>query len=296
MANNFPLPERAILAAAGKGTRFMPWTKTIPKEMLPLGDRPVIDHVVESLLEVGNLAITIVTAVGKTAIAEYYAPAEDLENHLKDKGKRSQASKVQQAATRPISIIYQQGRPPGNARPLLNALDHRLIEESGPPFFYMYADDYFEAEPSHASQLLDAYLRTGKSVISLVEVDPSDADKYGMAAVSEKIAPDIYKVTDLLEKPGAARAPSKFAAVGGYLLTSEIIPLVKQLAPSPRGEIELPEAIGKLAACGGVVGRIINGKYRDAGTPASFAAALHAFMLNSKEFGAEYIKIINSDR
>ncbi len=269
----------------------MPWTKTIPKEMLPLGDRPVIDHVVESLLEV-DVAITIVTAVGKTAISEYYAPQSDLEGALTKAGKMAQAEKVRQAANRPISIIYQNGRPPGNARPLVNALEHRLIQKDGLPFFYMYADDYFDAKPSHARQLLETYQRTGKSVISLVEVKAKDADKYGMAAVGAQISKGVFEVNDLVEKPGAAAAPSSFAAVSGYLLTHEVIPLVQRLRPSVRGEIELPEAIGQLARSGRVVGRVIDGRYCDAGTPASFAAALHRYMLDSSEFADEYRKLI----
>jgi len=291
-----PKATKAIIAAAGLGTRFLPWTKAMPKEMLPLGKAPIIQHIIEGLVTAGVEQVAIVGGPQKRAIENHFDPSVELEQALISRGKTAEAKQLHNISEMAHFVyIGQKGTPSGNARPLLNALESGFISIKQPePFFFMFADDFFNAKISQARQLRDVYQRTGKSVISLIKVEPAAANIYGMAKLGSKIDKDIFNVTDLAEKPGLRHRPSDYATVSGYLLTPEIIPLVKALKPSPRGEIELPEAVGELAKLGRVAGKVIDGEYHDAGNPASYAIAVIDYALKDKETRAKVTKYIEN--
>jgi UTP--glucose-1-phosphate uridylyltransferase len=256
--------RKAVIAAAGFGTRFLPQTKAMPKEMLPILDRPVIQLVVEDLVAAGVSDIIIVTGPTKRAIEDHFDRALELEDELREKGKHPVADRLKNIAEM-ANFIYvrQKGLPKGNARPALNAA-HLIADE---PFFMFYGDEFFTGEVPRSKQLLEVYEQTGKSVVSLIEVDKKDADKYGMAAISEQLNEKAFKLDGLIEKPGPDKTPSTFAANGGYLLTPEILPIIAELPVSARGEIELPEAINQLAQTDEVYGRFIDGTFQDTGSP-----------------------------
>lgn len=278
-------PTKAIICAAGMGTRFLPQTKAMPKEMLPIIDRPVIQLIVEEAVAAGVTDVIIVTGSSKRAIEDHFDSDQFLESELRAAGKESKADQLQDIAVM-ANFVYvrQKGLPKGNARPVINA--SHLIDHDE-PFFVFFADDFFRSEVPRAVQLKEAYNQTGKSVISLIEVAKKDADKYGMVALGGQLDERTYDVAELIEKPGEANAPSVFASVGGYLLTPGILPLLEALQPGNGGELTLADAINDLAKQGGVTGRFIDGVWHDAGDQLKYIQAIVDMALESDQYGKQ---------
>lgn len=265
-------PTKAVIAAAGLGTRFLPQSKAMPKEMLPIIDKPVIQIVVEQLVDSGVQTIIIVTGSTKRAIEDHFDRSDELENELIAKGKNELAQQIKAIAEMADFVyIRQKGSPKGNALPLLNAA-HLL--DKNEPFYMFFADDFFRSEIPHAKQLCDVYEQTGNSVISLIEVKPEDTKRYGIASIADKLDERTFKVNELVEKPGPEEASSNYASVGGYLLTPEILPVVEQQKAGVGGEIVLADSINKLAVQGKVYGKFIDGVYHDAGDKTRYLRAV----------------------
>lgn len=283
-------PTKAIICAAGLGTRFLPQTKAMPKEMLPIIDRPVIQLIVEEAVAAGVTEIIIVTGSTKRAIEDHFDRSDELEAELREKGKADKADEIK-AIAELANFIYirQKGTPKGNARPILNA--QHLIDDDE-PFFVFFADDFFRSSVPRAVQLREAYERTGKSVISLIEVDRKDADKYGMAAIGEDLGGHTFRLSELVEKPGAENTPSTFASVGGYLLTPDILPIIAQEKTGRGGEITLADSINELAQNDEVYGQFIQGVWHDTGDQLKYLKAVVDVALESEIYGtafAEYL-------
>jgi UTP--glucose-1-phosphate uridylyltransferase len=211
--------RKAVIAAAGFGTRFLPQTKAMPKEMLPLVDKPIIQYIVEELVEAGIEDIVIVTGYHKRSIEDHFDHmSADLRTQLRDGNKLElleETKKISELAN--FAYIRQKG-PYGTATPVMNA-EHLLGDE---PFIYTYADDLIMATPSSFRQMIDAYEKTNSSIFSCVAVDKDeDYDKYGIIAGIET-EPGLVKVDKIIEKPGKENAPSNLASVSGYLLTPDI--------------------------------------------------------------------------
>lgn len=283
--NNHKPVTKAIIAAAGFGTRFLPQTKAMPKEMLPIIDKPVIQMIVEEAVEAGVTEVIIVTGSTKRAIEDHFDRAVELEDELNAKGKQKEAEQIKQIAEMANFIyIRQKGEPRGNARLVLNA-SHLLGDE---PFFVFFADDFFRSSTPRAVQLLEAYQQTGKSVISVIEVDASDADKYGMVKLGKQINDKTYEVEQLIEKPGIQNSPSNIASVGGYLLTPDILPILKEEHVSKRGEVELSEAINIMCQQNLVSCRKIEGIYHDTGNKVKYLEALVDTALTHPEIATDF--------
>lgn len=283
--------HKAVIAAAGLGTRFLPFTKSMPKEMLPLGNIPIIQHIVEGLVKAGVKQIVIVGGPQKRAIENHFDPSIELEQALAQKGKLKEVESIRKVPQL-ANFIYmgQKGEPAGNARPLLNAVEAGFISEhEEEPFFFMFADDFFEfgTEVSHAQQLINVYQKTRKSVISLTKVEPEKASIYGMVDLGREVHKDIFEIKSIVEKPGKKNRPSDFATVSGYLLNPEIISFVKKLKPSKNGEIVMAEAIGQMAEQGKVVGALIHDEWHDAGNPTSYAIAIIDYALKNPHSAKE---------
>lgn len=285
-------PTKAIIAAAGLGTRFLPQTKAMPKEMLPIIDKPVIQIIVEQLVDSGVTEIIIVTGSTKRAIEDHFDRSDELENELRAKGKNDNADEIKKIAEM-ANFIYlrQKGTPKGNARPLINA--SHLIDDDE-PFYMFFADDFFRSKTPHAEQLCETYLETGAPVISLISVEPEATKRYGMADVDgANPAESPVKVKQLIEKPGPDNTPSLYAAVGGYLLTPSIMPIVKQEKPGHGGEIGLADSINEYAKNGGLVmGKYIEGIYHDAGDKLSYLKAVADHALSDPNIGEDYRKYL----
>jgi UTP--glucose-1-phosphate uridylyltransferase len=259
--------RKAVIAAAGLGTRFLPQTKAMPKEMLPIIDKPVIQLVVEGLVEAGVEDIIIVTGPTKRAIEDHFDRSLELESELLQKDKTETADMLRDIA-RLANFVYirQKGSPKGNARPILNA-SHMLGNE---PFFFFFADDFFTGEVSTAKQLLDVYMKTGKSVVALREVPDSEISSYGIADVIEKVGDSMVSVRGVVEKPDRSSAPSNLAVGSGYLLTPDILAILEQEKVGPDGEIRINDAFTELAEQGALYGFTINGEYHDTGNPDAY--------------------------
>lgn len=283
-------PTKAIICAAGLGTRFLPQTKAMPKEMLPIIDRPVIQLIVEEAVAAGVTEIIIVTGSTKRSIEDHFDRSDELEAELREKGKHDKADQIKQIAEM-ANFVYvrQKGTPKGNARPILNA--QHLIDDDE-PFFVFFADDFFRSEVPRAKQLLDVYEKTGKSVISLIEVDKKDADKYGMAAIDAPLDEQAFRLAKLVEKPGEANTPSNFASVGGYLLTPDILPIIAQENVDKNGEITLADSINELAQNDEVYGKFIQGIWHDTGDQLKYIKAVVDLALESEEYGAQLAEFL----
>jgi UTP--glucose-1-phosphate uridylyltransferase len=278
-------PTKAIICAAGLGTRFLPQTKAMPKEMLPLIDRPVIQVIVEQAVAAGVTEVIIVTGSTKRAIEDHFDRSDELEAELRQKGKHDKADEIKQIAEL-ANFVYvrQKGSPKGNARPILNA---RHLINDDEPFFVFFADDFFRSETPWPLQLKAAHGKTGKSVISLIEVDKKDADKYGMAVLTDDMGGNLFRLSGLMEKPGQENAPSNFASVGSYLLTPEIWQYLEKEEVGVGGEISLPDSLNQLAAAGEVYGQFIEGVWHDTGDQLKYIKAVIDLALESDEYGVE---------
>ncbi len=284
-------PTKAIICAAGLGTRFLPQTKAMPKEMLPIIDRPVIQLIVEEAVAAGVTDIIIVTGSTKRAIEDHFDRSDELEAELREKGKNDKADQIKSIAELANFVyIRQKGTPKGNARPILNA-QHMIDDDE--PFFVFFADDFFRSSVPRAVQLKQAYERTGKSVISLIEVEKKEADKYGMAAIGDDLGKRTFRLNQLVEKPGEANTPSNFASVGGYLLTPDILPLIAQEKVDRNGEITLADSINELAQRDEVYGQFIEGIWHDTGDQLKYLKAVVDVALESDIYGeafADYLR------
>jgi UTP--glucose-1-phosphate uridylyltransferase len=279
-------PTKAVIAAAGFGTRFLPQTKAMPKEMLPIVDKPVIQIIVEQLVAAGVTDIIIVTGSSKRAIEDHFDRSDDLEAELRAKGKDTYADMIRDIAEM-ANFVYvrQKGTPKGNSRPLLNAR-HLLGKDE--PFFYLFADDFFRCEVPYPQQLLEAYDKTGAPVISAVKVEPEDAKRLGMIDTVEQLDDHTFKVNGLVEKPGPENTPSLFASVGSFLLTPDILEIIEKEQTGVGGEIVLADAINEFAKTNDIYCRFIEGVWHDAGDKGRYLQAIVDHALLDPELGGEF--------
>lgn len=272
MVCNMKTPTKAIIAAAGLGTRFLPQTKAMPKEMLPIVDKPVIQIIVEHLVAAGVETIIIVTGYTKRALEDHFDRSEELENELRAKGKDELAEQVEKIGNL-ANFVYvrQKGTPKGNARPVLNA---RHLIDDDEPFFVIFADDFFRSEVPYPMQLLEAYKKTESTVISLVKVQPEDTKRLGIAVTDGEEDGGTVKLKGFMEKPGPDNAPSLYASVGSYLLTPDIWPILEKEKIGHGDELVLGDSIGELAVSSSVYGQVIEGVWHDAGDKSRYLQAI----------------------
>ncbi len=274
--------RKAVIAAAGMGTRFLPQTKAMPKEMLPIIDKPVIQLVVEGLVEAGVEDIIIVTGPTKRAIEDHFDRSLELEGELRRKGKNKIADgliKIAEMAN--FTYIRQKGLPRGNARPILNA-SHIVGKE---PFFFFFADDFFSGRHSAASQMLSVFQKTGKTIVALRKVPKPEISNYGIAEIDQNLKNGLFKITRIVEKPNIDTAPSDLAVGSGYLLTPEVLQILRKEKVGPDGEIRISDAMQELAQKEDVYGLEIKGEYHDTGNPESYLKTLIDVTLKNPHHG-----------
>ncbi len=287
--------RKAVIPAAGIGSRLLPLTKAIPKEMLPVGDKPVIEHTVRELVASGITDITIVVSAGKSLIQDHFRPNPALVAQLRADGKAAYADAVEEVGelSRLGHITYlDQHGPYGNGTPVLNAA-RNLGDE---PMLVLWPDDVFVAEVPRAQQLIDAYNKTKSPVLALMPMEPGESARYGVPVVEETFDNGLMRITGLVEKPKPEDAPSAFAAVGGYVVTPGIVEeLDKQVADwySHRtGEVYLTDAINAFAAANAVYGQVIQGRWYDTGNPADYLIAQFASALTHPQYGPRLRQLV----
>jgi UTP--glucose-1-phosphate uridylyltransferase len=280
--------RRAVIPAAGLGSRLLPLTKAIPKEMLPVGDQPVIEHTVRELVASGITDITIVISGGKSLIQDHFRPNPALVEQLRADGKTGYADAVEEIAELAhqghITYLDQNG-PYGNGTPVLNAA-HNFSDE---PMLVLWPDDVFVAEVPRAQQLIRAYEMTNCPVLALMPMEPAESQRYGVPVIKENLGDGLLRITGLVEKPKPADAPSAFAAIGGYVITPGIVDELREQTKRwyehRTGEIYLTDAINAYAAGRAVYGQVISGRWYDTGNPADYLVAQMASALAHPQYG-----------
>lgn len=282
--------RKAVIPAAGIGSRLLPLTKAIPKEMLPVGDKPVIEHTVRELVSSGITDITIVVSGGKNLIEEHFRPNTTLVEQLRADGKTAYADAVEEvgelSARGHITYLHQHG-PYGNGTPVLNA--SRSFGDE--PVLVLWPDDVFVAEVPRAQQLMRAYAQTSSPVLALMPMAPENSRRYGVPIIDEELDGGLLRIRGIVEKPQPHEARSEYAAIGGYVITSGIIDELREQTQrwyeqADPGEIYLTDAINAYAKSHDVYGQVIQGQWYDTGNPADYLVAQFAFALAHPEYGS----------
>jgi UTP--glucose-1-phosphate uridylyltransferase len=281
--------RKAIIPAAGFGTRFLPATKAMPKEMLPIVDKPIIQYVVEEAVASGIEDIIIVTGWHKRTIEDHFDYPFELEKRLEEAGKHEQAEEVRKIAELANFIYVRQKGTYGNGTPILNA--QRVIGDE--PFAVLWGDEFIHSSPPRLKQMVDVWEKYGVPNVSAVRVPDSSVDKYGIADVTQ-VEGNVHKINKIVEKPAIGKAPSNFATHGAYILPPKIFEILAGVKPGKGGEIWLVDAINKLAKESEVQAvEIANGKYYDTGNKLEYLKAVVEFGLKhedlKKDFG-DYLK------
>ncbi len=279
--------RKAVIPAAGFGTRFLPQTKAMPKEMLPIVDKPVIQYVVEEAVASGIRDIVIVTGSLKRAIEDHFDyPNAELMQNLEAGGKTEFMEMVKKIGEMANFIYVRQKGPYGNGTPVLSA--EPAIEDE--PFAVLWGDEFIYAEPPRLQQMIEVYEKYGGVVISGVRIEKKeDLKRYGIADL-EPVEGKVSKIKAIVEKPDPDQAPSNIATHGAYILPPEIFPALKSLAPGKGGEIWLVDAINLLQEQGVPIYavEIENGKYYDTGNKLEYMKTIVELALNHPDISEEF--------
>lgn len=289
---------KAVIPAAGFGTRFLPQTKAMPKEMLPIVDKPVIQYVVEELVEAGITDIIMVTGYHKRTIEDHFdLPSRELIENLKLGGEKKKhfLDEVQQISDLANFIYVRQKGPYGNGTPLMN-VRHIVGDE---PFIYTWSDDFIAASPSRFKQLITMYEKYGSTCLASVRVtEDEEYDRYGFAGGTE-IEDGVMDVSEIVEKPGKEKAPSNLANVSGFIFTPDIFGYLEQAMKTlPEGEeLYYNDALKQMLADGKKIFaiEIKNGKYYDTGNKMQYLKTVVEFALRHPELNddfREYLKTL----
>ncbi len=288
---------KAVIAAAGFGTRFLPQTKAMPKEMLPLIDKPVIQYIVEHLVAAGIKDIIIVGSTSKRAIEDHFdLPNQDLLANLREGGDKKQPliDKIEGVAELANFIYVRQKGPYGTATPVMNAA-HLIGDE---PFIYAFADDITINEPNAFKQMIDTYQEFGGSVLPCMKITSDiDFSRYGVLA-GEQLRENVMRMSGVIEKPGRENAPSDFASVGGYLFTPEVFGYIEQgLANLPEGkEFYATDSLVDPMVRDGheFYGLAIEGKRYDTGSPLEYLKTVVDFTLMRDDLRDDFMEHLRS--
>ena len=279
--------RKAVIPAAGYGTRFLPQTKAMPKEMLPVVDKPVIQYVVEEAVESGIRDIIIVTGALKRAIEDHFdAPNADLIQNLEAGGKKELLEQTRAISEMANFIYIRQKGAYGNGTPVLSA--EPAIEDEF--FAVLWGDEFIYSKPPRLAQMIEVHEKYGGAVISGVRIEKKeDLSRYGIAEV-EKVEGNVFKIKKIVEKPHPDRAPSNLATHGAYILPPEIFEILRKQKPGTGGEIYLPEAIDELIHTGYPVYtcEIENGKYYDTGNKLQYLKTVVEFGLQHPDINGKF--------
>jgi UTP--glucose-1-phosphate uridylyltransferase len=281
--------RKVIIPVAGYGTRFLPATKAQPKEMLPVVDKPVLQYIVEEAVASGIEDIIMVTSATKRAVEDHFDHSTELEAWLEKQGKTEALNEVRQIAELANFIFLRQKGPYGNGTPILNAR-HLIGDE---PFAVIWGDEPIFSKTPRLKQLIEVYEQRQGPVLTGYEVDDEGTTKYGILSAHE-LAGNVYQVDGIVEKPGPEAAPSRLAALGGYVLTPDIFDLLAETNPGRDGEIWLVDAIAKLLKKRPVYACKIEGTYYDLGSKLGWLEANVSLGLRHPELAEPFRKYLQS--
>lgn len=281
-----PPVMKAVIPAAGLGTRFLPATKALPKEMLPVVDKPAIQYVVEEAVAAGIEDILVIIGRNKNAISNHFDSVPELEDKLSAKGDHRRLERVVESSDLADIHFVRQGDPKGLGHAVLRARAH--VGQSS--FAVLLGDDLIDERDVLLTTMIDVHQRTGSAVIALMEVDPESIQLYGAAAAERTDDEGVVRVTGLVEKPAPGDAPSNLAVIGRYVLPASVFDILERTEPGKGGEIQLTDALQELAsdASGpGVVGVIFRGRRYDTGDRVDYIKAIVQLATERQDLGPE---------
>lgn len=282
--------RHAVIPAAGLGTRFLPATKTIPKEMLPIVDKPMILYNVEEIIAADIHQIVLIAGRDKTSIEDFFDTSFELEEVLEKAGKRELLNPIRDLRKRIRVISVRQQEALGLGHAVLCAepvVGHH-------PFAVLLGDEIMissPGQPSGIAQLVDVYQQTSTSVVAVMEVAPSEVTKYGIVAVSPR-GPNLWTVDNVVEKPAVESAPSRLALPGRYVFDPAIFQYLKSVRPGRLGEIQLTDGMVQLARNNGLLATILNAERYDAGDKLGYLKANVELGIRHPDIGAEFKEYI----
>ncbi len=278
---------KAVIPAAGLGTRFLPATKAQPKEMLPVYDKPTIQYVIEESVNSGVDDILIVTGKGKRSIEDHFDRSFELEHHLKTKGKEEFLKEIEYISDLADIHFIRQKKQKGLGDAIYCAKKH----VGNDPFVVMLGDTITKDTVPCTKQLIDIHEKYGKSVIALEEVPDEKVERYGIIG-GEEIEPNIYQIDKLVEKPPLRVAPSNLAIMGRYVLTPDIFDCIENVEPGYGGEIQLTDALSKLDE---IYGQVFKGQSYDIGNRIDWLKTSLRFALEDEKAKDEILKFIKNE-
>ena len=278
---------KAVIPAAGLGTRFLPATKAMPKEMLPVVDKPAIQYVVEEAVAAGLHDVLMVTGRNKYALENHFDRVYELEATLERKGDHARLKQVNESTNIADIHYFRQGDPMGLGHAVLQARMHVGHE----PFAVLLGDDLIDRRESLLSRMIAEQAKRRASIVALLEVDPDQIHLYGAAAVEPTEEEDVVRITGLVEKPSKETAPSNLAIIGRYVLRPEVFSVLQHTDPGKGGEIQLTDALQKMAGApewtGGVYGVVFRGRRYDTGDKIDYIKAILQLACEREDLGPE---------
>lgn len=271
--------RKAVIPAAGLGTRLLPATKAVPKEMLPILDKPAIQYIVEEAVEAGIEEILIITNRGKDAIENHFDISYELEKHLEEKNNQEMLE-ILKPISKMAKIYFMRQQSPNGLGHAVGMAKEFIKNE---PFAVLLGDDLFYHEEQNCLRsLIDIYDREKKSVFALMKVPLEDVNKYGIIS-GKKIEENLFEVKGLIEKPSPMEAPTNLAVMGRYVFTSKIFEMIDETKPGKGGEIQLTDAMYKLLAFQGMYGYIFDGKRYDTGNLLGYLKTIVDYALRRED-------------
>lgn len=283
--------RKAVIPAAGFGTRFLPATKAMPKEMLPIVDKPAIQYIVEEILASGIREILIISGHAKRAIEDHFDSSPELEQHLLESGKLKVLEEIRKISDIKVHYVRQ---------PYMRGLGDAILCArefvDGEPFGVILGDDIVytgNGEPA-LKQLMDRYYETGSTVVGCQVVPEDKVSSYGIIRGEKTENPDLLRVFDMIEKPSIKEAPSRFAALGRYVITHEVFDILEQTKPGKGGEIQLTDALRVMAHAEKVYAYNFKGKRYDTGNKLGYLKAVVEFALRREDLGEQFREYLKS--
>jgi UTP--glucose-1-phosphate uridylyltransferase len=278
--------KKAVVAVAGSGTRFLPATKTMPKEMLPILDKPIIQLVVEELVEAGIEDIILVTKWDKKPLEDHFDYNWALSNELKRAGKMELLEKIKKIADMANFIYVRQKGPYGNGTPVLSASS--IVEDE--PFMYVWGDDLVKSKTSFAKQMVDDYEKTGHLMIGVQEVPKAQVVRYGIV----DLIPDTMQLKGIVEKPSVDSAPSNLADFGRMILNQEIVDILRETPLGKGNELWIVDAIQEFIKRGGkfYAKKVEDGEWLTTGDPLNFLITTLKYAKDRDDIGKDLEKFI----
>ena len=279
--------RKAVIPAAGLGTRFLPATKAIPKEMLPVVDKPAIQYVVEEAADAGLQDVLVIIGRNKNALANHFDSVPELELNLSKKADDAKLAHVKYASDLADVHFVRQGEPKGLGHAVSRAQRHVGDE----PFAVLLGDDLIDARDPLLTRMIDVAEQRDTTVVALLEVDPDQIHLYGCAAVEATDEDDVVRITGLVEKPSKEDAPSNLAIIGRYVLKPDVFGVLEETQPGKGGEIQLTDALEPMAQdpaeFGGVYGVVFRGRRYDTGDKLDYIKAIVQLASDRPDLGED---------